>query len=65
MAILLPLKMSPEFQMKVKDHLAVLGALVASLGRMKGPALVQAGIFHEIVVCWDFCFFLLKSIFPL
>ena len=61
MAILLPLKMSPEFQMKVKDHLVVLGALVASVGQMKGPTLVQAGFFHNVVVCWGFCVFLLKS----
>ena len=60
MAILLPLKMSPEFQMKVKDHLGVLGALVASVGQMKGPTLVQAGFFHNVVVCWGFCVFFIE-----
>ena len=55
MAILLPLKMRLEFQMKVKGHLVVPRALLASAGQMKAPTSVQAGVFHSIIVCCGFC----------
>ena len=55
MAILLPLKMLLEFQMKVKGHLVVPRALLASVGQMKVPTSVQAGVFHNIIVCCGFC----------
>ena len=55
MVILSHLKMWPELQVKVKEVLVVLEALVASVDPMKETTLVKAGIFHNVIVCCKFC----------
>ena len=63
MAILLLLKMWPELQTIVKEHLVVPAeALLASVGLMKDPILVKAGIFHNAIVCFKFCVSFFSSI---
>ena len=47
--------MWPGLQVKVKEVLVVLEALVASVDPMKETTLVKAGIFHNVIVCCKFC----------